>query len=94
MSERWSITWMGEGVASNQAGVFGKHTTAFVDASFARRLVGEPGWIVVDDLGREQGVPPVVVEEKKEAPPKPAARPKTKARTARTLKSDTKDAAA
>lgn len=79
----WRITWMGEGVRSNEAGTFGKYTTAFVKESVARKLIGDAGWEIVDPSGnahhaREayaKGPPPAKPAEKPVEKPveKPAA---------------------
>jgi hypothetical protein len=67
----WRITWLGDGVRSNEAGTFGKWTTAFVKESIARKVMGEEGWQVVDPSGKEHG--PGSATAAKPAPAKPHA---------------------
>ena len=87
----WRITWLGDGVRSNEAGTFGKWTTAFVKEPIARKVIGEEGWQVVDPSGKEHGAgsataakpapakPPAEKHADKAAPAKTAEKPADKA---------------
>jgi hypothetical protein len=77
----WRITWLGDGVRSNEAGTFGKWTTAFVKEPIARKLIGEEGWQVVDPSGKEHGSGSATAA--KPAPAKPAEKHAEKAAPAK-----------